>query len=181
MFFVIVEWIWLWYTSVKISKGWGRGWTYALFLTVGSSNEQLQQLICRKIKPWTSNMTPSYAQEFALLLLDHLVLMLIRTIIPTIWHCINIMITKREKLWIYFHAALPTVKLTWWDQSTDWATSKVLSLETTLQLATDRWAINTGWSKICDTNVQPYSSEICSTFRYILGRNNAIVNHSRIQ
>ena len=39
----------------------------------------------------------------------------------------------------------------------------------------------TGWPKSGDTNVQAYSSEICSPFRYILGKHDATVNHSRIQ
>ena len=39
----------------------------------------------------------------------------------------------------------------------------------------------TGWPKSCDTKVQGYSSEICSPFRYILGKHDATVNHSRIQ
>ena len=37
------------------------------------------------------------------------------------------------------------------------------------------------WPKSCDTNVQAYSSEIFSPFRYILGKHDATVNHSRIQ
>ena len=32
---------------MKILKGCGRRWTYALFLTIGSSNEWLEQLICQ--------------------------------------------------------------------------------------------------------------------------------------